>query len=104
MLVDRHEDCLDVVITPPLTTRPVPHFSECFDPRRIGLLIVVFQGHYHRRPPRTLPFIGLGCSSLSWSRAAQSSSILLSILSKRTSAEAVGMPALCSWWISPRCR
>ena len=37
VLVDRHDDCLDVVITPTLTTSPVPDFSERCDPRRIVL-------------------------------------------------------------------
>jgi hypothetical protein len=46
--------------------------------------------------------MALGCSFLSRSRSAHISSILFSIRSNRASAEAVGMPARCSWRISPR--
>ena len=59
--------------------------------------------HHHRRPPSTFPLDGLGCSFFSRSRSAQSPSMLLNIRSSNASADAVGMPALWSCLISPRC-
>jgi hypothetical protein len=46
---------------------------------------------HHERPPKTLPLAG-PCSLFSRSRSVHSPSILLSILSKSASAEAVEIP------------
>jgi hypothetical protein len=58
--------------------------------------------HHHRRPPNAFPLDGVGCSFFSRSRSAQSPSMLFNIRSSNASADAVGMPALCSCLISPR--
>src|ERR1700738_1735702 len=92
VLVDRDDDRLNVVVTPPF---PGADFGEGFDPRRVVLSVgvVPFQRLYHRQPPRTLPFMWPGKSFLSRSRSAHISSILASILPRRTSADAEEIPA-----------
>jgi hypothetical protein len=87
-----------------------PDIGKRPNPRRVIRVVVIpLQGlmrhRHHRRPPRTLRFVGeKSCSLLSLSRSTQSPSILVSILSSKASAEAVEIPALRSCRISPRCR
>src|ERR1700712_4969692 len=59
---------------------------------------------YQRRPPSTLPCIGLGCAFLSRSRSAQRLSILSSIRASSASAGSEFIPARWSCRISLRCR
>src|ERR1700694_1249956 len=105
VLVNRHQDCADVVIAPPLMHSYSTDLRQGFEESRVvlGVRVAPFQGLNHCRPPRTLPFIGLGCSFLSRSRSAHISSILTSIRPRRTSADAEEIPALWSWMISLRC-
>ena len=94
ILIDRHDNCLDVMVTPAFASCPASNLRQGPNPRRMILFLVIpFEGFcYHERPPKTLPLEGPS-AFLSRSRSVHNSSILMSILSKSVSAEAVEIPA-----------
>jgi hypothetical protein len=70
VLINRDDDCLDMVIMPAFTGRQTPDFGQGFNPWRIAVFVAFdFRHQAQLRPPRTFPLVGLS-SFLSLSRSA----------------------------------
>jgi hypothetical protein len=98
ILVDRYDDCLNVVVAPPFSNGDITGLSQSIEEGRIifGVGVVPFwnlAAHHQFLPPITLPAVGPGSDFLSLSRSAHRPSILVCILARRSSAEAVEIPA-----------
>jgi hypothetical protein len=58
ILIDRHDDCLDVGVAPTFARRPVSNLGQGFHPWRV-VHVVPFERFSNReRPPKALPFTG----------------------------------------------
>lgn|SRR5882724_37824 len=80
ILIDRHNDCLDVLVAPTFRRRPESNLGQGLNPGGMLFFVAVPLGRFghHERPPKTLPSTG-ACSFFSRSRSAHNRSMLMSI-------------------------